>query len=77
LNSGDYDILAALFAAESFMQHALRFADAGGIAQKHFQLSAPLAAFNRLQAAQQLFSVGPALGFSGHSLLFYFRSGTL
>ena len=74
LNGAHYDILAALFAAAALLQHALGFANARGIAQKHFQPAPPLAAFIRLDAAQKILGVGPAVDRSATSSLFSDRS---
>ena len=40
--------------------------DARGVAQKHFQPSAPLAPLIGLYAAQQLFGIGPTVDTAGH-----------
>lgn len=53
LHQADHHILAALFAAAAFVEHAVSLAYARGITQKDFETAAPLAPFGVLDAAQE------------------------
>jgi hypothetical protein len=62
LDGADHDVLAALFAAASFGEHALGFTDAGGVAEEDFEASATLAALVGLDETEQFFRIGTLSG---------------
>ena len=66
LQGADDDVLAALLAAAALVEHAEGFADARGVAQKHFEAAAPFPPLIRLDTAQQFFGIGPAIGANCH-----------
>ena len=51
------DVLAALFPAASFVEHAERFADARSVAEEHFQPPTLRPALLRLDAAEQFIGI--------------------
>ena len=59
LQRAHHHVLAALLAAAALVEHAERFADARGVAQKHLEAAAAFPPLVGLDAAQQFFRVGP------------------
>ena len=69
LKRGHHHILPAHLAAAALIEHAQRLAHARRVAQKDLQPSARFAALARLNAAQQLAGIGPAVVQPGHGLV--------
>ena len=66
LHQPHHHVLPALFAAPAFIEHAVRFADAGSVAEEDLEAAAPFAPFGGLNAAQQFLGAGSLVGAGGH-----------
>ena len=66
LDRPHHHVLPAQFAPAALIEHAQRFADARGIAQKHFEPAAPVPPLFRLDAAQQFLGIRPLIGSIRH-----------
>jgi hypothetical protein len=66
LDGSDDHVLAALEASAAFVEHALGFAYAGGVAQKDFQAAPRCVGFLRLYLAEEFVGVGAAKVFGTH-----------
>ena len=61
LDGGHDHILAAHFAAASFVQHSKRFANTRGVTEEHLELSAHLMVFFGFNPLEKLLGTGPAM----------------
>ena len=66
LRGGDDDVLPAFLATPPLVEHAQRFAYAGGVPQEDFETASFFAPLLLLHAAEQFVGIEPAIGSAGH-----------